>query len=796
MRSIAATELGLLALLLCACQGVEKGGLLATAPPTYGGMEVELEGDLLLISSGGQERMAIPLAELAFRRASATYDDMFGAFYIVEEADSWQQADSHGIDQQDVDGLLIRLDSGGAALGELELEPMGEGHLRLHLRPADPELNRSRLRWRCDADDHFQGLGAQQLDVDHRGTDSFTFVSEPGIGKYSTNDYGSDWMIKGQRSAAGASIPALVTSRATALAIDSRQYIGWDFCAADQERVEVEVWESELRLDLYAGDDILEARRRMTAHLGRPRLPPPWAFAPWNDGLYGPEAVLELADFLRAEQIPSSAIWAEDWRGGADSGYGYRIAPNWTVDESLYPDLPGMTAALAAQGLQFQAYDNPHFIEGADIYEEATEAGHAVMDASTGQALNVQGADGTFSPTAFLDLTDEAAREWAIGLLTQALDLGVRGWMADFGEWTPIEGAAVESGEDMVAAHNATPLRWQELNNEAIARAGLEGEVAVYFRSAHQGSQGSATILWAGDQRTSFDADDGLPSIIPMGLGLAAAGVPFYTHDIAGYQFLGNEPTTRELLYRWTQLGAFSTVMRTHHGIKAEENWDLRSDEESTALWRRYAELHVRLYPYLRGLALRASRDGDPVWMPMSWPHPQEEDLWSVEDQFWLGPALVVAPVVTAAEEGAEATLRTLRLGPGRYVPWLEGGTAIEGPAQVELEVPLTEVPVYIAEGGLVPLTARPAQTLLDGVEGMEDLASTRGDRVLYVGLGASGRFEEEDGATYMLSGSGTHLGDLPESVELQGDGRLEGEGFVLELSGHPAERRTTVLFR
>ena len=56
--------------------------------------------------------------------------------------------------------------------------------------------------------------------------------------------------------------------------------------------------------------------------------------------------------------------------------------------------------------------------------------------------------------------------------------------------------------------------------------------------------------------------------------------------------------------------------MRTHHGIKVDENWDLADDEESTAHWKRYAELHIQLFPYVWSLANQAVNDGTPLWIP------------------------------------------------------------------------------------------------------------------------------------------------------------------------------------
>ena len=43
------------------------------------------------------------------------------------------------------------------------------------------------------------------------------------------------------------------------------------------------------------------------------------------------------------------------------------------------------------------------------------------------------------------------------------------------------------------------------------------------------------------------------------------------------------------LAIRWTELGAWSPVMRTHHGTEPKLEWSWQSDAETTAHFARYA---------------------------------------------------------------------------------------------------------------------------------------------------------------------------------------------------------------
>ncbi len=790
---------GLLALLLVAACGNACACEPERVETSLSGMSVTLEAASgeLVVTGGQRELLRAPLFELAARSGDAVYDMQFGMFDIVELGDEeWRSADALRITGNDDASVSFTLERAGEPFADGVLSAEGPAHIVLTLSFAGA-VNRQRLAFGCAPDDHFAGLGAQTHDVDHRGQIVPLWVSEQGIGKTDSDELPLVWQVVGRRHTTHVPQPAMVTSRGTALILDSYAFARFDLCASDEDRVTLESWEptSSMVLHLFDGPTPLEALAHMSAHLGRPRTPPPWIFAPWNDAIFGSDEVRAFAHFLRDNDIPSSAIWSEDWRGGSDSGDLYRLDEDWRLDREVYPDYEALATELKELGLAPQVYFNTFVTISGDVFDEITAAGHAIKDES-GEAYLFDGSDKSFSPTALVDLTNEDAVAYTRAHLEEALALGSMGWMADFAEWMPVEGAVLASGEDPAVVHNEYPVLWAQLNDEVMkAYDGDVNGAVAFHRSGHLYSQRYVQVMWAGDQRTSFEADDGLPTLIPLGLGLAATGFFFYAHDVAGYQSSTNDPATKELFFRWTELGAFTPVMRTHHGTHARYNWNLRSDEESTQHWKRYASLHIRLYPYLRSLALDAITAGRPLWIPMGLLYPEDDELWAIKDQVFLGDALLVAPVVT---EGA--TEREVRFPEGRFAPLLSEGDVVSGPATVTVPAPLGEIPVYLRAGGIVPLTANTPMTLFEGVQGIEGLESTEGDRVVYVGLGAGGVFVEESGARYELVGGGTDTGDLvrePDgAVVIEGNGQVQGRGFTFVLSGHPDGRTTRVYFR
>ena len=142
--------------------------------------------------------------------------------------------------------------------------------------------------------------------------------------------------------------------------------------------------------------------------------------------------------------------------------------------------------------------------------------------------------------------------------------LGADGWMNDFAEWLPTDG--VTAAGPSLDRHNRYPVLWQEAAREAIDGVNDGKERLFFGRSGWFGTPALADVIWAGDQRTDFQPDDGLPTILPIGIGLGLVGVSTYGHDIAGYQSATNEVPAKRLFFRWTSLGL---LLRPGRGFPA-----------------------------------------------------------------------------------------------------------------------------------------------------------------------------------------------------------------------------------
>lgn len=626
----------------------------------------------------------------------------------------------------------------------------------------------------CDADEHVLGLGGHAFDVDHVGEAFSLWTSEPGIGKADTDEQPPNWFIKGTRHATSFPMPwALRTQQSAGILIDTTDRVDVDLCHTDPSRLQMGAWQHRaLRIVLIAGDSSLDAVKRMVIATGLPNLAAPWVFAPWNDAIKSPERVRQVASTLRTAGAPSSVIWTEDWKGGADGPSGYQLTGEWSVDRTRYPDPEGLAAELEHEGFKWFAYFSPFVYSGTDAWDQAIAQDALIKDA-TGAPYTFTGV--TFEDTSLVDLTTDAGRAYVTGYEQAALDVGFDGWMADYAEWLPTD-AVLGSGEDAWDAHNQWPLLWQQTNIDAIGSR----DASFFVRSGWTGTSGIAPVVWGGDQRTDFEPDDGLPTVIPLGLGLAACGVPVFTHDVAGYQSIGNPPGTKELFLRWAALGAYSPVLRTHHGAFADDNVQFDTDAGTLAQWVWAAREHMRLFPYRYGLAAQAARDGTPMILPIGLEFP-DEDV-SRTDAWMLGRALLVAPVLEPGATGRDVDLPAATT----WYDWHTGQPVTSG----HFDADPTQIPVFAAAGTTIPTFTTIPDTLVAGSDpALIDLADADAQRTVYV-IGDGGLFTEADGTSYTPSGTATGPGTVTQTLT---SGTITVAGVSLAVDG-PREREYTVV--
>ncbi|WP_039786770.1 TIM-barrel domain-containing protein, partial [Paenibacillus riograndensis] len=188
------------------------------------------------------------------------------------------------------------------------------------------------------------------------------------------------------------------------------------------------------------------------------------------------------------------------------------------------------------------------------------------------------------------------------------------------------------------------------------------------------------------------------------------------TTDIGGFH--GGNPADasfRELMVRWFQYGAFSPVFRLHGdrspfvpptgtrggGVcgSGSDNEVWSYGEEAYAIFKEFMQMRERLKPYIRGLMEAAHEKGTPPMRPLFYDFPQDPAAWDIEDQYMFGPDLLVAPVLGEGERA-----RKVYLPSGSEWTHVYTGTAYAGGQAIRIDAPLTQIPLFVRDGAVLPV--------------------------------------------------------------------------------------------
>jgi alpha-D-xyloside xylohydrolase len=447
--------------------------------------------------------------------------------------------------------------------------------------------------------------------------------------------------------------------------------------------------------------DILARYADATGHA--PELPA-WASGFWQSKLRyrTQEELLTVAREYRRRGLPLSVIVADFFHWSAMGDYRF--------DESEWPDPDAMVAELRQMGVELMVSIWPTVSPLSENYGEFYDRG-LLVGADQGVEFQQVIADkgmGTPMPVAFYDPTNPRAREYVWSLVKKNyLARGIRVFWLDASE--PELNPANPANLSLYAGPGAEVAGIYPRENARLFADGMataaEEQTVLLSRSAWAGSARFGAAVWSGDIPATWEA---LRRQVRAGLSIAISGIPWWTTDIGGFHGGDpGDPAYQELFVRWFQYGAFCPLFRLHgdrnprvptgHTMTGGPNevwsYGAAAYERIVAVLR----LRERLRPYLHEQMRVAARDGVPPMRPLWVDFPRDHDAWRTEDEFLLGPDLLIAPVL---EPGARG--RDVYLPEGRT--WVAAGTGDchDGGTIVAVPLSLDRIPVFVSEGAEV----------------------------------------------------------------------------------------------
>ncbi len=327
---------------------------------------------------------------------------------------------------------------------------------------------------------------------------------------------------------------------------------------------------------------------------------------------------------------------------------------DFQVNETAFPDLPGMIQDLHARGFHISLWELPYVTIDSPLYADAAAQGFFLKAApghpdDQGMVIpaDFSGPAPDGKLRAVVDFTNPAAVSWWQDLHRPLLRAGVDVFKTDFGEGVPLAARAA-NGMTGYELRNLLPLLYNAAVHEVItAETGRPG--MVWGRSGWAGTQ-RYPAQWGGDPKTDAWS---MQSSLRGGLNMALSAPGIWAHDIGG--FYGTPPPP-DLYRRWAAFGLLSPLARAH-GTTPREPWEF--GERAMATFQRYARLRMRLNPYLYSTAWEAHALGLPMLRPLMLAFPRDPGVARIDDQFMLGRNLLVVPVFSDAPD---AVMRTFYL--------------------------------------------------------------------------------------------------------------------------------------
>ncbi len=537
-------------------------------------------------------------------------------------------------------------------------------------------------------------------------------------------------------------VPYVFSTRGYGLWLDSTSPSTFDLNATERDRIRIADTANRMRLVILNAATPAASVAAFTALTGRPEVPPAWAFAPWKSrNIHNNRAeVLEDVERSRDLDLPASVLVLDSpW----ETGYN-----DFILNEHQFMDPESMFARVRALGFEVCLWLTPFInetnvtdMDGIDAgpsrnFAEAVQNGYLVKQ-SDGSPMIVEWWKGTGG---LVDLTNPDAVAWWKHQMAPMAHWNVAALKCDDGESNFVQDAVFHDGSTAAQMKGRYATLYLQTCADFLESL-RPGDHTLIARCGFTGT-GRFPFGWAGDNEASWSYDNGLPGVIIAAQNAAMSGLPLWGCDIAGY--MGD--ASSELFIRWTQFAAFTPLMMVHM-TSNKGPWDF--GPEALDIYRAYARLHTRLYPYIERAAAECRDTGVPIIRPMALAFPGDGSLANERFQYMFGPDLLVAPM---HEPG---TRRSIAIPPGEWIDmWT--GASIPGRCTIEVDAPLTRLPVYVRAGAVIVMLPDDIDTLAPRFEGMDATVVEMDDRrVVELWPGETGGARTTDGVWAALRSEG-----------------------------------------
>ena len=543
-----------------------------------------------------------------------------------------------------------------------------EGGSRFSEEPAEYSGIRSLPFFKKQQEEQFFGFGARIIHPNRTETTADIFSEKAGL---HAGDYG------------GFPNPFFISTKGYGFFFNNPwPHVYFDMGKTFSDKWFVHASGGDYDVFVIKADSVAEIVRHYTEIVGRIQMPKRWELGFWCSSINFNQAddMIDYGKRMREQGYPCDVFVLDgSWRGGKSFSQMYLSHGVYRDGDFSWHETFGdgkkMVKELKNIGIKTCLHINSRSFSG-DTINKNRHLLRQYMDETVPLLL------------------DEKGEQFYAECLEPRAEDGVEVWWTDHSDRVSGE---LTTG---IPSRNLFGAVWNRFLYEFMKKHGIDNHMAL-SRGGGIGSQRYA-LPWAGD--TSFEMKrykEDIWYVINAGMaGFALSGV-----DLGGFRSPDREASAEEMLRaeineecvcrRICQSLIFMPVARIHngHGV-AKLPWNC--PESTQKLYRQCLEFRYSLIPYLYSCAIEAHRTGAPLIRPLIFYHMDDKKVYNIGDQFYLGEALLVAPVV---EQGAEA--REVYLPEGEWMDF-HTGVCHQGRKTIMVEAPLKEVkglPMFVKLG-------------------------------------------------------------------------------------------------
>ena len=416
-------------------------------------------------------------------------------------------------------------------------------------------------------------------------------------------------------------------------------------------------------------DEVIASYRELTGPA--PKMPS-WAlgYIHCRERFRSSDEILKTANRFRQEQMPVSML-VQDWQYWGKYGWN-----SMQFDETYYPDPKALTDSLHQMGIRLM-------LSVWSKIDKRSEVGRQMER------------DGYYIPgTDWIDFfnPDAAAAYWK-NFNERLVPLGIDAWWQDATEPEndDLVGRRVNKGQWAgEQVRNIYPLLVNKTVYEGLMKVGREPMILT--RSGFAGIQRYGSALWSGDVGNDWET---FRRQITGGLGLQAAGIPWWTYDAGGFfrpQNQYKDPAYIERMLRWIETSVYLPLMRVHGYMSNTEPWNY--GPEAQQVIADCLKEREKLRPYLDSCATMIAEQGYTLMRPLVFDFADDPEALQQKYEYMFGPKLLISPVTEPGVTSWKTYLPKNKAGWRDY----RTGQHYEGGQTVTTTVDKAHIPVFCRE--------------------------------------------------------------------------------------------------